>query len=83
MANFEHLKPGDRVTRLLAGTKPMLMEVISVKGDLLTCGAVLPDGQVFRGDWTFDRNSGVEEDHELQWGIKFGRTGSVLTEEKK
>lgn len=28
--------------------------------------------------WTFDRRTGVEEDEELNWGVKFNRTGSVL-----
>lgn len=82
--NFEHLKVGDRVVRTWAA-KPMLMEVtgINLDDNTLICGAVQPDGSIFRGDWTFDRNSGVEEDHDLGWGVKFGRTGSYLVEVEK
>lgn len=30
--------------------------------------------------WTFDRLTGVEEDLDLQWGLAFGRTGSMLVD---
>lgn len=84
MANFEHLKLGDRVFRMLGGAVTMEMQVtgINLNDNTVTCGVVMPNGDVFEGDWTFDRNSGVEEDHELKWGVQFGRTGSYLVENK-
>jgi hypothetical protein len=83
MANFEHLKLGDKVTRLLAGAPmPMIVTGIDTINNIITCDAITEDGSIFHGQWTFDRNSGVEEDAELQWGIKFGRTGSYLVEDK-
>lgn len=80
--NFEHLKVGDQVTRLLAGKLPMKMQVTKVNSDTIECSAVKKDGSLttFEG-WTFDRNSGVEEDADLKWGIKFGKTGSYLIPE--
>lgn len=81
MANFEHLKAGDKVTRMLGGKVRMPMQVTAVSDTLLTCAAI-QNGGLFYGDWTFDRNSGVEEDAELGWGIKFGRTGSYLVLEQ-
>lgn len=77
---MKHLKVGDRVTRLMGGV-PMLMEVTEVTDTLIICGAVQKDGKnIFRGGWSFDRETGVEEDHELGWGLKFGKTGSYLVE---
>lgn len=72
MADFSHLKIGDTVTRMLAGKLPQKMVVAEVNESLITCG----------GGWTFDRATGVEEDEYLQWGVKFGRTGSYLVEDK-
>lgn len=77
MANFEYLKPGDEITRLLGGSVRMPMIVREVSGDLVICD-VIHNGKIFYGGWAFDRNSGVEEDASLQWGIKYGKTGSVL-----
>ena len=81
MADFYHLKVGDRVMRYLGGETgvSMLMEVTAIDDNLVTCAAVQAGG-LFRGGWTFDRNSGVEEDHGLQWGVKFGITGSYIKE---
>ena len=88
MADFYHLKVGDRVMRYLGGDTgvPMLMEVIEVSDEIITCGAIKNNKLVMDPDsgkpidWTFDRNSGAEEDHYLKWGVKFGITGSFLKE---
>jgi hypothetical protein len=89
MPNFEHLKVGDHVTRLLGGM-PMPMIVTKVDGDLITCAAIITEkdrqkfggAETFNGGWTFDRKTGAEEDHEIGWGVKFGHTGSYLVEAK-
>jgi hypothetical protein len=79
---FGYLKVGDTVTRMLGGSVAMRMQVTAVSDDLITCAAIDKEsGKLFYGDWTFDRNSGVEEDADLQWGIKFGHTGSYLVRE--
>jgi len=86
--SFEDLKVGDRVYRMMGGRdKPwMEMEVMEIKDNLLVCGAIVQDGGkelvVFKGGWTFDRNSGLEEDDDLQWGLKYGKTGSYLKRRK-
>ena len=76
-SDFSDLKVGDVVTRLLGGKLAMKMKVVQVSEDLITCDAA--DG--FEGGWTFDRKTGAEEDADLQWGVRFGRTGSYLVKE--
>lgn len=63
---FQHLKIGDRVTRLLAGTIPQPLRVVEVREDRIVCG----------GGWEFDRETGAEIDDDLGWGPHF--TGSYL-----
>lgn len=70
---FSDLKPGDTVTRMLAGVVPMEVTVEKVDDTLIH----------MVGGWTFDRATGVEEDHELGWGVQFGLTGSFLAQEEK
>jgi hypothetical protein len=67
--SFLHVVKGDRVLRLLAEEVPMELVVTEVSEKLITCG---PHG------WTFDRETGIEEDPELGWGRKFNVTGSRL-----
>ncbi len=68
---FEDVKVGDTVLRLLSDQNiPMHLKVTAVDDRLIHCGP-----------WTFDRGTGVEEDEELGWGVKFGRTGSRLAAE--
>jgi hypothetical protein len=62
---FEHLKPGDTVTRMLGGVVPMVMVV---ERNVIHCG----------GGWTFDAATGAEIDEELGWGPAPGITGSYL-----
>jgi hypothetical protein len=80
MMSFKHLKVGDTVLRSLAGI-PMKMVVSEIKEHTLVCQALQEDGSVFKGDWEFDRETGAEEDHDLGWGVKFGVTGSYLTDQ--
>lgn len=74
--DFTHLKPGDLVIRKLAGKLPMTMIVREVTDTLIIC-----DTKDCRGGWTFDRKTGIEEDEDLQWGVRWGRTGSFLTDD--
>lgn len=86
---FEHLKAGDRVDRYLGGDKFFMeMEVVEIRGNLLVCAAVHreKDGTItglFRGGWTFDRKTGVEEDDDMEWGVKYGATGTYLKLKEK
>lgn len=64
---FRYVRTGDVVRRMLAGTIPMDLRVSSVDERLIHCGT-----------WTFDRETGVEEDPELGWGVAFGVSGSFL-----
>lgn len=66
--NFLNVKPGDIVQRVMAEEIPMRLEVELVTENLI----------VTKGGWTFDRQTGIEEDPEIGWGIKFGITGSRL-----
>lgn len=62
---FEHIKPGDTVTRMICGNMPMQLKVTKVDDTLIHCG-----------DWTFDRITGGEVDEDLGWTAY--HTGSVL-----
>jgi hypothetical protein len=76
-----HLRPGDTVTRLLAGQIPMRMVVLRVVGDVLYCApAQMTPKVAVRQNliWTFDRSTGVEIDGFLGWGPAFGISGSFL-----
>lgn len=72
LVGFCDLKVGDEVTRMLAGTIPMPLRVTAVDQHLIHCGP-----------WTFDRATGVEEDSDLNWGVKYGVTGSYLVSDAK
>jgi hypothetical protein len=76
MADFSDLKPGDKVLRLLCD-RAMMMVVREVLPTVVVCDACLGEG-VFSGGWEFDRKTGIEEDEELGWGVKYGRSGSRL-----
>lgn len=62
---FEKLKVGDKVTRLLAGTIPMELEVTEVHENTIVCNL-----------WTFSRKNGAEIDEFLGWDES--QTGSFL-----
>lgn len=78
---FGYLKVGDTVTRMVGDGPFMQMKVTAVTEDLITCAAIHKDGRLFYGDWTFDRATGVEEDADLGWGVKYGVTGTYLKRE--
>ena len=76
--NFKDLKVGDRVDRYHGSGYFMQMEVVEIKDNILVCAAVHPGGILFRGGWTFNRDTGAEEDMDLGWGQKYGVTGTYL-----
>lgn len=82
MPSFRHLKKGDKVTRMLAGKLPMPMLVMEVSENRIFCVAENAGQEHWEAEemWQFDRDTGVEEDHDLGWGVQFGQTGSFLTE---
>lgn len=77
MASFRHLKKGDSVLRMLAGTIPQPVKVLKVKEDVIVCGDGRPGAF-----WEFDAATGAELDEDLNWGPPplYPYTGSVLKE---
>jgi hypothetical protein len=67
MKEFENLKVGDVVVRMLAGTIPMKLRVSEITDELIISGA-----------WQFDRATGAEVDEELGWGAPPLMTGSYI-----
>lgn len=73
--DFSHLKEGDEVWRMLAGSIPMKMRVISIKD-----GIIYAEPTTYGGFdvWQFKQTTGLEVDPSLEWdGEK--STGSFLT----
>lgn len=67
MSRFQE---GQKVMRYLSSARiPMPMTVTKVY-----------EGLVFCGSWTFDDETGIEEDPELGWGRATGITGSCIEE---
>ena len=64
---FENLRVGDVVVRMLAGTLPMKLQVSDITDQLIVCSA-----------WQFDRSTGAEIDEELGWGPPPLMTGSYI-----
>lgn len=79
--SFHHLKPGDRVTRMLAGKIAMPMEVTSIADGVITCAAIEPDGTLIHAGWTFSAENGGEIDEDLGWNPPATATGSFLVEQ--
>jgi hypothetical protein len=64
------IRVGDKVGRQVAKDGPVMwLTVTHVEEDVIRCNL-----------WTFDRATGAEIDHELQWGPEYGRTGSYITQ---
>ena len=63
------IKVGDKVTRMLAGTLPMVLEVTSIEGDVIYCGL-----------WKFCAKTGAEIDEDMDFGPPPKFTGSYLSE---
>jgi hypothetical protein len=80
--SFRHLKPGDRVTRMLAGTLPMEMQVTQNEDGVITCAAVEGDVLIHAG-WTFNADNGGEIDADLGWDPPRTPTGSILQLKEK
>lgn len=70
-ADFSDVKVGDTIHRMLAGKVHMALIVTEVTDTLIVAGM----------GWSFDRKTGIEEDEDIGWGIKFGKTGSYLVKE--
>lgn len=70
---FRNLKPGDQFQRMIQTRPFMKMEVVSVDDKLIHARAVGGPG-----GYTFCRDTGVEEDEYLGWGVKFGVTGTFI-----
>jgi len=80
MMSFKDLKVGTRVDRYIGDELFMEMEVVGFGDNLLVCAAVQPGGGLFMGGWTFDMATGAEVDIDLEWGPKWGKTGTFLKE---
>ena len=65
MLNF--VKKGDTVTRMLADQIPMELKVTGVSKTVIWCGG-----------WRFDKATGAELDDLLQWGPRYGISGSFI-----
>lgn len=72
MSDFTHVKPGNTVKRMLAGTVPVLLRVAKVDEQFIYCGT--DDCH-----WKFDRKHGYEVDEELGWGVPRPDGGSMVT----
>jgi hypothetical protein len=66
---FGHIKVGDEVLRMLAGTILLKLKVTEVTDKLIVTGS----------GWTFDPATGAEVDEYLNWGPPPLMTGSFLT----
>lgn len=78
-ADFYRVKEGDTVTRMIGeNTEFMKMKVVEVTDDLIKCIPETAPNWPKEDGWAFSRKTGAEEDHELGWGDKFGKTGTYL-----
>jgi hypothetical protein len=68
--SFRDVKAGDTVSRIL-GDAPMELIVTEVDEQFIYCGPV-------GVGWKFDRETGIEVDEEISWGLEFGVVGSYL-----
>lgn len=63
------MKVGDKVTRMLGG-RSMILTVTGITEDMIICGP-----------YQFDLKNGAEIDDALEWGPKYGRSGSFILKE--
>ena len=66
---YQAIKPGDVIERMLAFCIPMYLNVQKVEDGIIDAG------------WTFDRNTGLEIDGDIPLSVSYIRR--VLTEEQK
>jgi len=81
MRNFEYLKVGDEVTRMLAGRFPVKLKVLAIRADRIICGNDIINGTEPDDEnegWSFDLATGAEIDEFLNWGPPPKMTGSYL-----
>jgi hypothetical protein len=75
---ISNIKPGDVVTRLVGELAEMQLVVVRVNEEEIHCGVPGTDGLSEGNYWSFCRRTGAEIDDFLQWGPRYGRTGSQL-----
>lgn len=82
LPKLSDLKIGDKVDRSLGGVI-MSMTVRKIEDGLIYCEPSetygWPDSELY----TFETGNGVEYDPDLEWGSKWGATGSYLIVERK
>ena len=66
---YQAIKKGDVVERMLAFSIPMYLVVQEVTDEIIDCG------------WIFDRNTGLEIDEDIQ--VTASYISKILTEEEK
>jgi len=66
---YNSIKPGDVIERMLGFTIPCYLVVQSVTNDIVDAG------------WTFDRNTGLEVDEDIPTTVSY--ISKILTEEEK
>lgn len=66
------VKVGDSVGREDKDGKLLWLTVTEVTNTAIFCNR-----------WEFDRETGAEVDHDLQWGPKYGKTGGRITRIKQ
>ena len=66
---YNSIKPGDVIERMLAFAVPVYLNVQNVNDKLIDCG------------WTFDRNTGLEIDEDLS--VTASYISKILTEDQK
>lgn len=80
--NVNELKIGDKVLRRMGRDDEehidMLMEITAIDDKIITCAAIVAEGARIDENWTFDKQTGYEIDHDLQWGPEYGVSGSRL-----
>jgi len=82
--DLSNVKPGDLVRRVMAETVHMDLLVVHVDERLIYCavkGSTIgePAPENMGSVWTFDKETGVEEDEDLGWGLATRISGSRLT----
>lgn len=62
------VKVGDRIGRRMGYDGPVMwLTVTEIDDSTIRCNL-----------WEFDRSTGMEIDHDLQWGPEYGQTGSFI-----
>jgi hypothetical protein len=72
------LKPGDKVTRMIAGTIPCELPVRAITDEFIYLG---PPEWDLDQCWKFDREYGYEIDEDLGWGMQTSgpKDGEIVT----